>query len=270
MPAAAFGTPGVIEVHMLSGQKHQVDLLFAAKSFLQQFGEPVAVVVHTDVTVDSATVERIQRHIPGVVVFTRKERDRLVEPILKERGFLQCIEFRRANIFAAKLIDAFILAKGTRQILVDSDCLAFRPLDRLRDLAHRDDTTCYFGMDPYEYPYSLPPDVLEKMWGVRIRPRLNAGFCMIARSAIQFDIIEKWLSCPGYPFREHCAEQTITAALASLGAAESLPTNEYNMGRTHTEAECRLIHYHGHYLDPVRFEMHHTGQAMVLEKLPKL
>jgi hypothetical protein len=264
---ANYGTPNATEVHMLTGAKHHLDLLYAAKSFVYHYQAPVSLVIHTDVSVNDKVIQRIKRHLPQAKIFIRQERDQLVEPELQKRGLIHCQEFRRINVFGAKLIDAFMLSQSDKIILLDTDCLAFKPLHKLRELVNNPQPINVFAKDPEKYPYSISSEKIKQYFGVDIKPHLCAGFCLINHQLIDFDIVEKWLSTPGYPMHHHFAEQTITAALASQSDLVILPDDEFNTGRLYDEKTCSFIHYCGHYLSGTRIAMRKIGQSIVLKQL---
>lgn len=264
---AIYGTPSVPEVHMLTGAKHHIDLLYAAKSFVHHYQAPVSLIVHADTTVTKDVINRLERHLPQVKIFTRQMRDESIEPELERRGLKQCKKFRDTNVFAAKLLDAFILSHSDRVILLDTDCLAFKSLQRLREWVNCDSAVNVFAKDPQAYPYSITAEQIKKKFGVDIKPHLCAGFCLIDRRIIELNIVEKWLSSEGYPMSNHYAEQTITAALVSQRDVVILPENEYNTGRSQDEKSCSFIHYCGHYLSKTRIAMRMIGQSIVLKQL---
>lgn len=264
---AMYGTPDAPEVHMLTGAKHCVDLLYAAKSFVHHYQTPVSLIIHADTTVTEDVIRRLERHLPQAKIFTRQMRDELVVPQLEKRGLKQCKEFREINVFGAKLIDAFLLSHSDKAILLDTDCLAFKPLHRLRELASCFPPKNVFAKDPQAYPYSISLEQIKIDFGVDIKPHLCAGFCMINRQLIDFDVMDKWLSTTGYPMSSHYAEQTITAAMVSRGDVVMLPDNEYNTGRLQNETTCTFIHYCGHYLSQTRIAMRMIGQSIVLKQL---
>jgi hypothetical protein len=264
---AKYGDPNATEVHMLTGAKHHLDLLYAAKSFVYHYQAPVSLIVHADLSVDEEIIQKIRRHLPQAKIFTRQERDRLIEPDLEKRGLKYCQQFRRSNVFGAKLIDAFVLSQSDKIILLDTDCLAFKPLHRLRELVHCSQPINVFAKDPEEYPYSLSSEAIKQSFGVDVKPNLCAGFCLINCQLMDFNRIEEWLSTPGYPMHHHFAEQTITAALASQSDLVLLPDDEFNTGRSHDEETCSFIHYCGHYLSKTRIAMRKIGQSIVLKQL---
>lgn len=264
---AKYGELDVIEVHMLTGEKHHVDLLYAAKSFIYNYQAPISLVIHTDTSVSKEVIQKIQRHLPQAKIFTRQERNELVEQELDNRGLKYCQKFRQVNVFGAKLIDAFVLSQSQKVILLDTDCLAFKSLYRLQELVNLSETISIFAKDPQPYPYSISPETIKQVFGVDIKPYLCAGFCILNNKIIDLTIIEKWLATPDYPMSCHYAEQTITAALASRGNVVMLPDNEYNTGRLQDEKISNFIHYCGHYLSATRIAMRQIGQSIVLQQL---
>jgi lipopolysaccharide biosynthesis glycosyltransferase len=267
LKTAVYGSQDVIEVHMLTGVKHCVDLLYAAKSFIHHYQLPISLIIHADISVTDDVVKKIQRHLPDAKIFTRQERDDLVEPKLEKLGLKYCRDFRKINVFGAKLIDAFLLSSSTKLILLDTDCLAFKSLDKLKELATKYEDINVFAKDPQAYPYSISPAKIQEYFQVDIKPYFCAGFCLINRQIIDFNLIEKWLSLSEYPVSCHYAEQTITAALVSQNNSVMLSEHEYNTGRLQDEKTCSFIHYCGHYLSSTRIAMRKIGQSIVLQQL---
>jgi hypothetical protein len=267
MRSAPRGTPGVLEVHMLTGRRHYVDLLYAAKSFVQFYRDPVSIVIHADTSLTAGFVHRIRHHLPCATVFSRAQRDEMVEPRLRERGLPNCSLFRRLNPFAAKLIDAPILSSSDRICLLDSDCVAFRALDHLSHAIQNDRAKWIFARDPQRSPYCLSEQQAERHFGFPLEHHLNTGFCVVDPRELDLSVIERWLEPGAYPLHSHFAEQTVIAALATRGGVTFLPESEVNIGRTRTEAECSLIHYCGHYLSHTRIAMRREGQPLLLRSL---
>lgn len=266
MSVSPCDTTDVIQVHMLTGVKQHVDLLYAAKSFLLHYGSPASVVVHGDSSVEEEHIERIKRHLPGVKVFSKKERDEIVEPELEIRGLKKCAEFRRSNVLAAKVIDTHLLATAKRILILDTDCLFFKPPQELRQLAAQAHMPSVVSKDPSSCPYSLPLDKLNEYFSISMKPNINSGLCLIETSLVDLELVEKWLSTPGCPVTSYFAEQTIIAGLVSRSNMMML-SDEYNVGRLKDEASCKFIHYCGHYLGSTRLAMKRTGQAIILKQL---
>jgi hypothetical protein len=265
---AIYGTPDVPEVHMLTGAKQHIDLLYAAKSFVHHYKAPVSLIIHLDRTnINEDVIRRIERHLPQVKILTRQVRDELVDSELEKRGLKYCKEFRKSNVLAAKLIDACLLSRSDRIIILDTDCLAFKSLHRLRELVSCSTHINVVTKDPQAYPYSIPLEQIKSSFGVDVKLHINTGLCIIDPRSINLSIVDKWLSTPGYPMNHPWAEQTIIAALVSRGDAIVLPENEYNTGRVQDEKTCRFIHYCGHYLSSTRFAMRSIGQSIVLKQL---
>lgn len=268
VPTAPPGDRDALEVHMLTGRRQYVDLIYAAKSFLRFYQSPISLFVHGDASLANEDVRRIERHLPGVIILLKGERDAIIEPELRRRGLDNCILFRRLNPFAAKLIDAPLVSSAERICLLDTDCLAFRSLDGLSREIERGQAKWIFARDPQAYPYCLSPEQARGHFGITIEQHLNSGFCVVPRE-LDLEQIDRWLAPDRYPLRSHFAEQTILAALASRGGVTFLPDAEFNTGRTKTEAECSLIHYCGHYLSQTRIAMRREGQPMLIRSLKR-
>jgi hypothetical protein len=254
---------------MLTGRLQHVDLLYAAKSFLRFYRGLVSLVVHGDASLTADAIDRIRRHLPGVTVFEKRERDALIDPALRRRGLEKCILFRQVNPFATKIVDAPLLSSARRICLLDTDCLSFRALDALADAVAHPDMKWIFARDSQEFPYCVTQEEAVRFFGFPIAPHICAGFCVVDPRELDLGEIEGWLRLEGYPLRSHFAEQTIVAALATRGGVTFLPDSEFNTGRTKKESECSLIHYCGHYLSETRIAMRRDGQSLLVQSLKR-
>lgn len=269
MESAPRGTPGALEVHMLTGRRQYVDLLYAAKSFLRFYRGPVSILVHGDMSLTPELGNRIKRHLPTATILTKPERDKIVEPQLRQRELHHCILFRKVNPFATKLIDAPLLSAADRICLLDTDCLAFRALDGLSAAVNDPQAKWIFARDPQSNPYCLSSDQAREHFGFTLEGHLCSGLCVVEPRELDLTLIDRWLSPADYPLDSHFAEQTILAAFATRGGVTFLPESEVNTGRTRKEAECSLIHYCGHYLSQTRIAMRREGQSLLIRSLKR-
>ncbi|MCS3642379.1 hypothetical protein [Salinibacter ruber] len=251
-------------MHVLTGASHVGDLLFAVKSFLSHYESPIALVIHGDPSVEADTAETIRHHFPEARLFLKDERDATVLPRLQGQGLARCRAFREANVFGERLVDTAVLSKGRIVINMDTDCLTFAPLDRLRSLVQKGVVTHI--QDPNPQPFSVTDQEAERRFKVKPIRHFNAGLCAFPSGRLDLEQIEAWLSRPGYPMESHYAEQTILAALAALGKAEALPKKKYTFGEK-GKISPRFVHYAGHYLSETRIAMRRDGQRKVLDHL---
>lgn len=265
---AALDACSTLEVFLLCGRRQHVNLLYAAKSFLRHYGVSVAITVFGDPSMDEATIARLKRHLPGVRVLTKAQRDERLNPELARRGLLRCAAFRQAHILAAKVVDAALLSTTAKFLLLDTDCLSLRPLTRLRELVDGIGNRPAFSQDPHDDPYTLPTPILEAGLNSPVAPRLNSGVLLADRTLVDLDRVEQWLETALFPPTHFHAEQTLWAALiGAAGKYDFLPEPDYDTGRKHGEKLSAMIHYCGHYLGPVRLAMQVEGQKMVLTQL---
>jgi hypothetical protein len=264
---AKFGTKAALEVHMLSGKKHRTDCIFSAKSFLINYPAEACIIVHADESIDRHDMEVFKKHIPNIRIFPRAERDELVIGKLRGGKYEKIKQFRRSNIFGAKLIDAFLLSNSPKIVLLDSDCIAFKRLTKIVEDAVETDTPNLYSRDPQKHPYSISNEYAHAHWGGGIAPGLCAGFCMVNVRNFSLDKIEELLSAPDYPMSCHFAEQTVNAFISTTHGYAFLSSNDYNTGRTIDEQSATLIHYCGHYLGKTRIRMRTIGHKIVSKRL---
>ena len=252
----------VPELHLLTGKKHVGDLIYAAKSFIREYESPISLVIHGDGTLQTVDMQSIRAHFPYGQIYTKKARDKAVIPFLEHEDLGSCVKFREANVFGERLVDTAVLAQSTMVINLDTDCLSFAPLDELR--SHIENCNVTYIKDPQEHPYSISKQDAQDRFGTIPVPYFNAGLCAFPKEQLNLDRVEQWLRPPGYPASTHYAEQTILAALAALGPAQPLSTENYTFDWQ--DKKAAFIHYAGHYLSKTRVVMRQYGQKHILEK----
>ena len=251
---------------MLTGSSSLGDLLYAAKSFVERYRNPVTLVIHGDGTLSASDKERLAGHLPEGEILLKEERDKKTIPYLKKHDLEHCRAFREANVFGRRLVDTSVLSKGRMVINMDTDCLSFDTLGRLRSLVEEEAIT--YIQDPKPQPFSLSSQEAKRRFEVKPIRHFNAGLCAFPSAQLDLEQIETWLTRPGYPMESHYAEQTILAALAALGKSKALPRKEYTFGRRSTET-VRFVHYADHYLSKTRISMRRDGQKEILRQLEK-
>ncbi len=257
---------GVLEVHFLTGSRHLVDFLYAAKSLLVNYNGRTSINVHADSSITAGGLARIKKHFPNAYVTTREMRDAIVVPILQRQNLKKCLSFREANVFATKLIDLVLISEADRFFYMDTDCLIFKPLERLRAFAEHVQPKSVGSRD-CACSYCLAPAEIEKHWGLQVSEKINAGFYAVVRSALDLDLVETWLSTPGFNMKSHFAEQTILAALLTYDRCDFFSDNECDVGRRLGERNAQCVHYCGHYLSPIRIAMRQIGQQIALRQV---
>jgi hypothetical protein len=250
----------------LTGKKHVPDLLYAAKSFVARFPGSVRLVILGDSSLTETELVRIYRHLPNSRVWTRGERDVRVIPLLKERGFEKCLQFREQLVFAARLIDVCLVDKADAFLWLDTDTLAFRPLNGMIQTLETSNGAAVFGRDPNNaYVFSLAE--LKERFGNAMPPHCNAGTCFLQRKLLDLAVLERWLSIPDFPMGNSWAEQTLVAALAGRGLVAYFPEGTISMGRGRDESACEFIHYCGMKPGPVEMAMLKVGHGIIHRQL---
>ena len=195
-------------VSTLLGHAHVDMALLCLGSLLACSAEPLRLRIHEDGTLTEEDRERLAAGLgePGFV--PRAEAEERLADLLASRPAVRAL--RRTNPLGLKLVDAPLLAPGERLLFCDSDVLFFRPFSGLWG----EEGTAVFLRD-LQNAYSV------RSWQVLQEPRLrlaghvNTGIVGFPRAAYDLDLLEWFLSHPGYQRTPVWAEQT---AWALLGA----------------------------------------------------
>ena len=111
------------DVHTMLGRRDFALYLVAIKSLLR-FYPSVAVTVHSDGTLDSASREVLQRHVPGCRFIAADEARARAARALGRSSFLYgCRDF---DVNYRRLIDTELWSTSAKRIIIDSDILVLR------------------------------------------------------------------------------------------------------------------------------------------------
>jgi len=175
--------PGDVCLHVLTKHNEALFALWACRSLLERLDRSLPVFIHDDGSLTSHDIARIQASLPGALVVTRTEADRLARERLAHLP--RCLELRAANVLSLKLFDPWVVQATGDVILIDSDVLFFRrPVEVQRWL---DDPQGRFNRWNVETRIGKPADQEAAS------RTLNSGFGLITRASIAFDAIEAWL-----------------------------------------------------------------------------
>jgi hypothetical protein len=218
-PPVVTDTQGPIEVRVLTWRRDWRNAVWALKSFYAYSGVRYPLFIHDGGWLPAHAV-KLQRHFPNAVLVGKADSDREVEAILRERGHTRSLSYRRKNGLTRALFDFFLLSRAEHVITLGSDLLFFRKPDEL--IAPPADTNLY-ARDS-DYFYSMALDDMEARIGVRPQPYFNTGPCVVRRSSLDFDLIERCLEDPQMFEDNWVTEQTLQAICGTIYGADYLPS----------------------------------------------
>jgi hypothetical protein len=259
-PAAA------CELHtMLSAR--DVDLyLPAVKSFLR-FHAQVAVVVHSDGSLDETTVALLRQHVPGVRIVLPAEADERARQALGADSFL--FRWRGHDASWRRVIDTELWCQTPKRIIMDADVIVLRRPDEIIAWIEDGPGAFLFGQppDPAVNGHAAPAGrklvqtiFREKTPQLARRLELPAAFPQGATSGfygcgweLALDRIEQAIragEAEGIPMAEWGSEQCVVIyLLAAAGARRLNPRHylNYDPGCTPLLAEAHAVHFYGTY-----------------------
>ncbi len=204
-------------------------------------------VVHDDGTLSDDDVEEIKENFPDATVIRRDVADKALDEALS--AFPLCRENRKKHPWFLKVFDTRHYAPHDRYIVIDSDIVFFKSPAFVLEWMREYPETFWFMEDTRE-KYSSDRSGIESEMGFPIWERVNSGFDLMLRPAVDLALAEKFLGCCGPKAREFCfLEQTFFAVTGSAwGKGGKLPS-EYEISWTNfrrKKSVCR------HYVGPFK------------------
>lgn len=234
-----------LEVHMLVGARTWLMALWAARSYQLSTGFLWHFVFQDDGTLTQRQIEGLNNLFPLSVVLSRSSVDVKMESLLMK--WPSCLKARQKHIMFMKMFDPLFYSEADRFILLDSDVLFFAPPQEILDWSVGERPRFLFNSDT-KNSYSIPTNVLENYFGVKILDHVNAGLALIPRAGVNLDMVEEYLvRFEKQSVHDLWLEQTAYALLASKwgGGAALLPdTYEISFGAERQKG-CVARHYVG-------------------------
>lgn len=241
-PLTPRGGP-VVEVVYLTGKAVWEQTLFSAVSLHLHADRAVTPVFYDDGTLP-AVADRLTRVIPWARVVTAGEAEARLNRALPEATYPTLRTRRRDYVHFKKFLD--VRVGSTRpQLVLDSDTLFHRRPEALLGWLARPEAGLYMADIRSAYGYSA--SLLRELAGGPVRRRVNAGVSGMLDADIDWDRMETW--CRTLEDREgahYFLEQALTALWFSVRPAEALPSDDYVLKPTRTEAlrpEAAFHHY---------------------------
>lgn len=129
-------------IHTMLSQRDLPLYLAAIKSFLRWYPN-VAVVVHSDGTLQTRDATTVSRHVPGCKVVTAAEADARACAMLGRDSFL--FECRSWDPCYRRLLDTELWNSTPKRIIMDSDILVLRSPDDVIEWIERGQTPFLIG-----------------------------------------------------------------------------------------------------------------------------
>jgi len=206
-----------------------------------------APVLHDDGTLTDADVAELRENFPDARVIRRTEADAALDEALA--GYPHCRENRVKHPWFLKVFDTRHFAPHDRYIVIDSDIVFFRKPDFVLEWMRSRPETFWFMEDTKE-KYSSARAGIETAMGFPIWERVNSGFDLMVRPAVELSLAETFLERCAPMAREYqFLEQTFFAVAGSAWARGGKLPTEYEISWTNLRrpgAVCR------HYVGPFK------------------
>lgn len=247
---------GLVPVRVLTGKDDWLLACWMLASWFHATGRNWTVVIHDDGRLRPEAFEAFQKMIPGVAFVRAEEGDRAAAKFLA--GHPACSDYRFAHPFGRKIFDFVALTTGNRFLSFDSDILFFRKPEVLLELCEKNAGELWFNEDVSD-SFPISREEARAKLGLEIWPRVNAGLCLIDRTAIDLDLCERALLetsiLKGHPW---LVEQALYAICASARGLGGLLPPEYEVS---LEKKARPGVVARHYVGAVRQHFHGEGMA---------
>lgn len=226
LPARPGDAPA-FPVHLLSGRRFAYQTAFCLHSLARVSPSRLAPEIYDDGTLDAASQETILRLFPhakihpqpGLIARLDEHLPASRFPVLRERW----VNYPHIR----KLTDIHAGRSGWRLVL-DSDLLFWREPRLLLDWAAAPDRPLH--ATDCEENYGYPRELLERVAGVSIPPRVNVGLCGLRSHAIDWEFVEH---AAATLIRERGTSYYLEQALCALliarhpGGATAAPFSDY-------------------------------------------
>ena len=236
--------PQTVPVHLLTGKNDWRLAAWMLASWFHFSEHSWPVVVHDDGTLPDEGRQLFRKLFANARIIDRQEADAALVPLL--RSFPFCADYRKQHPLALKLFDVPYFTAGQRYCLFDSDLLFFNYPHEILDWVSRGTDECWFNEDVKEGSLITAAEARSEL-GIKIWSRVNTGLCLLAKSAIDFDLCDRALAqtsiLSGHVWR---IEQTLLMLCAARhGKGGLLPrTYEVSLGK-HSAEDAISRHYVG-------------------------
>lgn len=184
-------TPQTLPVHVLTGNRdwRLAAWMLASWFHFSEFAWPV--VIHDDGTLPEEARQLFQKLFTNSRIIDRKEADAALGRLLRPYPF--CADYRQQDPLALKLFDIAHFSAGERFCVFDSDLLFFNYPREILEWVTRGADECWFNEDLKEGALITAAEARNEL-GIKIWSRVNAGLCLLVKSAIDLDLCDRALA----------------------------------------------------------------------------
>jgi hypothetical protein len=244
-------TPGgPCEIHVLTSEGDWLNLLWALHSFHRVSARSYALCIHDDGTLDAAALAALRHAFPDARLIPRAESDARVNALLAP--FPRCLELRRTNTLAHKVLDFPAFLESDRMMILDSDVLFFTEPARLLEILETSPRNS-LNRD-WRYGYTIDLDAVAPRLDFELPALINSGLGLLHRASLRYDWMEEFLALPDILSHHHKIEQTLIALCSARFGYEMLPAEyDVHVGPRAPGVPSR------HYTGPIRHLMYCEG-----------
>ena len=221
------------EVHIVTSQKDFLDAIWCLKTFYHYSGLRPKLVIHEDGTLSANGIKMFLKHFVNCRIIRRRDADEDMKHLLANYKYSKKNRLNKDFFCALKLFDGFYYASTDKLLLLDSDILFFKKPNEM--IEYIEEGTPFFNSD-YQNAYVIPVRELNKILGVDILPRVNAGLMFLRKGYYisNLNFIENYFEKMKnviQPRDINRHEQTLNAILLSKCKAVRLNEN-YQISKT--------------------------------------
>jgi len=244
---------GDTTVCVLTSRTDWLMCLWALVSFYKFSGVRLPLLIYSDGSLTSHHRQRIQRIFPKAKIVDPTIADAAVCETLAQ--FPNCLQFRRMQPCARRIIDFPILCETASMLMLDSDVLFFhRPDELLSCLNGASRGNFVFERDPQD-SYFNSRENIQKSFDIGVAPRVNCGIMVADLTHFDYARIEQWLGNAAFLKKHHWAEQGLWAMYAGEARTQFLGES-YDVSLS---AEIEPDAVMKHYIKPIRDYIYTQG-----------
>jgi len=215
------------EVHIITSEKDFLNSIWSLKTFYHYSWLRPKLVIHEDGTLSTSGIKMFLKHFVTCRIIKRKDANEDMKYFLANCKYSQKNRLNKDFFCALKLFDAFYYASTDKLLFLDSDILFFKKPDEL--IEYIKEGKPFFSSD-YKNAYAKPVSELNKVLGVDIIPKVNAGLMSLRRGyySSNLNFIENYfekMEDLTQPRDINRHEQTLNAILLSKCKAIRLSDN---------------------------------------------
>ena len=252
------------EIHTMLGIRDVQMYLIAIKSLLRWYAD-VAVVVHSDGSLEPDTRRTLEHHVPGIRVIEAADADRYAAERLPEGSAIA--KWRGVDAFYRRLIDTHLWSRTPKRVILDSDVLVVNEPKEFIRWVESGSKAFLLGQpaDDDSFP-TTPPDTtahvqahfrfavpdIARMTGLapRFLQGTTAGFHGYA-DEITLDRVERVITAAtslGLRITQWGGDQCVVIYLLSAAGADRLNEERcfnFDPSKVTACAEAEIIHFYG-------------------------